>query len=207
MNGDLGPVTGFAGDGFEFHRTVGDLADFDFKKAADEIRMTAGEDDFGAAGGIVHRHDIGAQTVADAVFLGHDPFAGGHCSLEFSEINDDVRFLETPHGSTHNFPGAIFELLIDHVLLDLADALVDGLPGGLGGDTAEIPRGDLDLQFVPRLDIGLEGAGLRENDLVVGIGHLLGGNQLRHGANRPGFRIDLNAQLAGTGGKVFLRSR
>ena len=161
---------------FNLDGAVGDFANLDFKQAADEIRMASREDDLRTAGRIVHGDDIGAQAVADAVFLGNNPLARGHRSLKLSQIQDDVGFFKAADCSAYDFAGAILELLVDHVLFDLPDALVDRLAGGLGGDAPEIPRRHLDLDLLSGLDAGLDCSSFGNENLVVRVLNPLGGN-------------------------------
>ena len=92
----------------------------------------------GPRGAVFHGDDVGAEAVADVVILGLDPLAGGHDGLEFAEVDDDIRALEPADGAVDDLAGAVLELVINHLLLHLADALHHRLLGGLGGDAAEI---------------------------------------------------------------------
>jgi hypothetical protein len=49
-DGDLGAVTGLAGEGLDLDGAVGDLGDLELEEAADKLRAAAAEDDLGAAG-------------------------------------------------------------------------------------------------------------------------------------------------------------
>ena len=65
------------------------------------------------------------------------------------------------------------ELVVDHPLFRLPDALDDDLPGGLGGDAAEGPCLDLYAHRVAQLGLGQGAAGLLQADLHGGVIHLL----------------------------------
>ena len=207
MNGDLRAETRLAGEDFQFHRAVGDLADLKFEKSAHKIRMAAGKDDFRSAIAALHRDHIGAQAVADIVFLGEHTLAGRHDAFEFPEIDDHIRALEAANRACHNLAGAIFELVINHFPLDLAKALVDRLTGCLSGDAAEIAWRHLDLDLLARLGVGLDGAGLGKQNLLMRAGDFFSRDKLCHGTNGAALRIDLDAELAGARGETFFRSR
>jgi len=120
---------------FDFDCPVGDFRDFGFEKAADKIRVAAGEDDFRAACAVFHSDDISAYSIAYGVFFSGDALAIRHNTFEFAEVDDHVRTFETAHGAGDDFTGAILELVVDHLLLRLADPLHDGLASRLCGNT------------------------------------------------------------------------
>jgi hypothetical protein len=95
------------------------------------------------------------------------------------------------------------ELLVDHVLLDLADALHDRLAGGLRGNATEILRRHLDLELVANLGVGLELARLCKSDLVVRVLHLLDDERLRKRADVTRLRVDVDAQLTRDGKRLL----
>src|SRR5690606_7741229 len=112
--GDLGAVAGFAGDAADFHGAIGNFVHFRFEEAADEVRMTAGEDDLGAAAFVFHGHDVGADAVTDVVFLGLDALAGRHDALELAEVDEDIAAVEAPDGAGDDVSRAVLELLVNH---------------------------------------------------------------------------------------------
>ena len=197
VDGDLGAVAGLAGDALDLDGAVGDLADLDLEEAADEIRMAAGEDDLRAARGVLDGDDVGAKAVADVVILRLHALAGGHDGLEFAEVHDDVRALEPADGAIDDLAGAVLELVVDHLLLDLADALHHGLLGGLGGDAAEIARGDLHVNELTDLGVGLELLGLGLGDLVEFVANPIDDLELGHGLDLAGLRVDLDTEVIG----------
>ena len=166
--------------------------------------MAAGEDDLGAARAVLHGHDIGADAVADLVILGRDALAVGHDAFELAEVDHDVGALEPAHGAADDVAGAVLELLEDHLLLRLADALHDRLLGGLGGDAAEVVGGDLHFQKVAELGIGFDPLGAVEGDLIVGVHDSLDHQKIGQSADHHGLGINLDAEIAG-GAHGFFR--
>jgi hypothetical protein len=169
--------------------------------------VAAGKDDFRAAVAALDGHDIGAESVADIVVLGHHAFAGGHDAFKFAEVDDHIGFFKTADGARDDLAGPVLELLINHLPLDLAEALVDRLAGGLGGDAAEIAWCHLDFHLFAIYHIGLDVAGLGDRDFIMGIIQFLAGDELRDGANSAIFRVDIDPKIPGARGKVFLRGR
>ena len=123
MHGHLCAIAGLTRDRLQLDSAVSDLTHFDLKQATDKIGMTARKNDLRTTGGIVDRDDVGAKPVSDAILLGDDPLTSRHRSLEFSQIQDDIGFFKAADGSTDDLAGPILELLVDHVLFDLADTL------------------------------------------------------------------------------------
>ena len=69
------------------------------------------------------------------------------------------RAIEAAHRAADDFARAILELLVNHFLLDLANALHHRLLGGLRGDAAEIPRRHFHFHCVARFRVGFDFAG------------------------------------------------
>src|SRR5207302_1745121 len=120
---DLRAVTRFARDAANLDGAVVDLAHFQLEEAPDKIWMAARDDDLRSADSIFHRHDIGAEPIADVVVFDHNAFPLRHDRFEFSEIENHIRTIEAAHGAAHDFARAVLELLVNHFLLDLPDAL------------------------------------------------------------------------------------
>ena len=139
-DGDLGPIAGFARNAADLDCAVGDFAHFEFEKSPNEIGMAARDDDFRATNAVLDRDDISAQPIADIVVLDHDALALRHDRFEFSEVENHIGAIEAPDRAAHDLARAILEFLVNHFLLDLADALHHRLLRGLGGDAAEIFR-------------------------------------------------------------------
>src|SRR5207244_7227810 len=131
-------ITGFSRDSADFDRPVGNLAHFQFKKAAHKIWMAARDDDFRTAQSVFNGHNIRAETIADVVIFNNHSFTLRHDRLKFSKIENHIRTIEPAHSAADDLARAIFELLINHFLLDLANALHHRLLGSLRSDAAEI---------------------------------------------------------------------
>src|SRR5690606_38980363 len=150
-DGNLGAVAGLAGDAPDLDRAVGDFGDLRLKATADEIRMGAGKDDFQAATLVLDGEDVGADAVADVVLLRLHAFAGRHHALELAEVDQHVAAVEAADGAGNDVAGAVLELLVDHLLLRLAQTLHHRLFRGLHGDAAEILRRHVELELVAGL--------------------------------------------------------
>ena len=205
-DGDFGAVAGFAGDGADFYGAVGDFADFAFEEAFDEIGVAAAEDDFGAAEAVFDGDDVDAEAVADVVVFGGDAFFFGHDAFEFAEVHDDVGFFEAADGAVDDFAGAVFVFFVDEEFFFLADALHHGLAGGLGGDAAHVPRGDVDFDFVADFGVFFDFAGGGEGEFVVGGGDGFDDHEFGFGFDAAFDGVDVDAQLAG-GADAFAGGR
>ena len=125
-----------------------------------------------------------------------DAFTGWHDGLKTSEIDNHIGTLEAPNGAANNFPGTILELVIDHFLLGLADALHHRLFGGLRGNTPEVFWGYLHVDHVADDDLRFDGASLAQRNLIVVVGHGFHDDQTGHGTDLPRLAIDVDAQFA-----------
>jgi hypothetical protein len=115
--------------------------------------LGAGKNNLGPALAIFNSHNIGADAITDGVFFGADAFAGRHDSFKFSKIQDNIATIKSADSAADNLSGAILKLLIDHLFLNLTDALSNSLTSCLGGNASEIARRDLDLDLLA--DLGL----------------------------------------------------
>ncbi len=155
---------------------VGDLVDLSFKKAADEIRVAAGEDDFRAPAFVLHRQHVAADAIADVVVFALDTLAVRHDPLELAQIDHHVVALEAADGAGNDIPRPVLELLVNHFLLRLAEALHHRLFGGLDGDATEVFRCDVKLKGASYFDPGILLLGRAQGHfvelvLMVVIGH------------------------------------
>ena len=165
--------------------------------------MAAGKNDLRAVFPVLYRNDISAQAVADAVVFGDNALARGHNRLEFSKIENDVAFDEAANCPADDVTGTVFEFLVDPLLLDATDARHDGVAGHAGGNATE--SGGLDLHFegLSGLDAGLHDLGTGQEHFLLRVGHLVDHKDIGHAADFPGFRADLDAQLAGVAAESF----
>ena len=170
MDGDLGAVAGLAGDAADFHGAVGDFADLGLEQAPDEIRVAAGQDDLRARGLVFDRHHVGADPVADVVFLGRHPLPRRHHALELAEVDHHIAALEAADRARHDVAGAVLELLVDHLLLGLAQALHHRLLGRLRRDPPEILRRHVELHRVAGLAVRIAARGQFERHFVELVG-------------------------------------
>ena len=167
--------------------------------------MAARDNDFRPANAVLDRDDVGAQPIPHVVILDHDPLALRHDRFKFSEIENHVGTIEASHRAAHDLARAILEFLVDHLLLDLADALHHRLLGSLGGDPPEIFRGHFHFDRFPNGRVGLDPARLIEGDFVLRVGHRFDHEQIRERANFAGLRVDIDMQIA-RGTDAFLGS-
>ena len=137
-NCHLGPVAGLPRDPADFHRLIRNLAHLRLKEPSHEIRVTAGENNFRTPELVVHGDHIRPDTISDVVVLGRHSLPRRHAGFELSEVDHDIVLFKAPYRSTHDVAGAILELVIDHLLLGLAQPLHHGLLGSLHRNTPEI---------------------------------------------------------------------
>ena len=135
--------------------------------------MAARDDNLRAADPVLHRNDVGAQPVPDVVIFDDHPFPLRHDRFELAEIEDHIGTVETPHGAADDLARAILELLVNHFLLDLADALHHRLLRGLGRDAPEVFRRHFDFHFTADGGVRIDPACLGYGDLVGRIRDLV----------------------------------
>ena len=140
-DGDLRAVARLAGKGLDLDGAVGDLGHLELEEPADELRAGAGQDDLRAPGGVLDLEKEAADAVARLVLLARDLLLGGHDRLGLAEVDVDVVALPAADGAGHDVADLVLEVVVDAVLLELAQALHHGLAGGLGGDAARGSRG------------------------------------------------------------------
>src|SRR5437870_2689964 len=158
--------------------------------------MTAREDNLRPVPGILDAQNIGANAVAWLVLLGRHAFAARHDAFDAAEVHDHITALEAAYRARENVAGTAFELLEHHVLLDLPDLLQHRLLGRLCRDAPEIGRGDLNLVFLPELDVGIATPGVSQRYLVVLIGNILDHQKLRQCADLAGLTVNFDAEVA-----------
>ena len=107
-----------------------------------------------------------------------------------------VRTVEPPHRAADDVAHPVLEFGEDELLLGAADVLHEGLLGILGGDAAEAHRGDLHLDLLADLSLGLDPPGIEHGNLVVLGNDLLRHDQLGKGADVAGLLVDHHAQFA-----------
>ena len=196
-HGDLGAHAGLAGNALQLHGSVGDFAHFQLEKLADKVRMAAGENDLRAVLAVLHRDDISAQAVADAVVFSNDALARGHDGFEFAEVENDVAFDEAADCAADDIARTVFEFLVDPLFLHATDARHDGVAGHAGGDATESGGFDLHLDAVAGLDPGLHDLGAGQKHFLLRVGYFVDDDDVGHAADFPGLRADLDAQFAG----------
>ena len=122
--------------------------------------MAPRENNFRAMQGIFDAQCVGTDAIARLVFLGGHALTAGHDAFDLAEIDDDVAAFEAADRAGQDVAGAALELLEDHDLFDLPDALQHRLLGGLRGNPPKILGGDLDLDAFAELGIWQATAGV-----------------------------------------------
>ena len=125
----------------------------------------------------------------DLLLGGHDPFGP-------LEVDDDAARVEAADGPVEDGADPVGELVLDVLLLRLAQLLDHRLARGLGGDAPEIVRRHLPLDDVAELRVGEPFQRPRDDELVAGRIFL---DDLKHGpgADRPAGGVDLDLELVG----------
>src|SRR5437870_2214345 len=165
--------------------------------------MAARDNNLGATNAILDRDHISAESITDIVILNHHAFALWHDRFKFSEIENHIGTVEAPDRAADDLAGAILEFLVNHLLLDLTDALHHRLFGSLRGDAAEITRGHFHFDGVAHLCVRLDLKRLGKLDLVLWIADMINHYQISQRANFSGFRIDVDAKIARRADALF----
>ena len=126
-----------------------------------------------------------------AFLVGENGFGG-------AEFDHDVAALGATDGASDDVANLVLILLEDLVLLDLAEALVEQLLGGLGGDATEVGHVDGLADFLSDLDAGLDERGSDRVDFLERVRHGVGHAEDDEGVElaRDGISVDLHV-LAG----------
>ena len=168
--------------------------------------MAARDDDLGAAYSIFHRHDIGAQAVANIVIFHDHAFPLRHDGFKLAQIENHIGTIEPAHRAAHDLTGPVLELLVNHFFLDLANPLHHRLLRRLRGDAAKILRRHFHFHCVTDFRLRLDSSRLGERDIVLRILNVVHHEQIGERADLAGLRVDVDAQVA-RGADAFLRSR
>ena len=105
------------------------------------------------------------------VFLTRHLFAPGEHGLGFAEIDVDVIALATTNRTSDDVAYAVFVIVIDAVLLELAKFLHDRLAGRLGRDATELGGIDFFLDDFTDLRTSTNRLGFLNMDLDLGIAY------------------------------------
>src|SRR5437667_12613308 len=107
--------------------------------------MPARHDTLWATDAVFPRDDVRAETVSHVVIFHRDSLALRHDGFKLSKIENNIGTIETPLRATNDFARSIFEFLVNHFLLDLANPLHHRLFSSLLRDTAESFRHEFTL--------------------------------------------------------------
>ena len=151
----------------------------------------------GSARRVLHRQDVGADALAQGVFLRRHAFARGHDRLELAQIDDDVAAFEAAHCAGDDRAHAVLELVEDHRPLDAAQRLRHRLLEDLRRDAAQLLRVDIDLDDFAQRGIGLHEARLLQADFVVRNRRLFHHGQPRHRARLARLGVKLDDKVLG----------
>ena len=165
--------------------------------------MASRNDDLRAANSIFHRDDVSAQAVSHVVVLDHHPFALRHDCFEFAQIENHIGAIEAADCSTDNLARAVLELLINHFLLDLANALHHRLFRCLRGDPSEILRRDFHLDFTANGRVRVKFARLGKRNLICRVRYIFDHEQFRQSADFAGLWIDVDPGDRATRSRFF----
>ena len=157
--------------------------------------MTARNYDFWTTNAVLDRDDVSAEPIADIVVFYRHTFPLRHDCFEFSKVQNYIRAIKAPNRATYDFSGAILELLVDHFLFDLTNALHHCLFGGLCCDAPKIARGHFHLDGVAHFGVRLDLARFGELDFVLRIAHMINYEQIRERADFAGLRVDVDPQI------------
>ncbi len=197
-HGNLGALTGFAGDGPDDHGVVVNLRHFALKEALHQLGNGPGNDHLRTFSGAVYTLQYDADPLSDGKLLQTRLLALGHSGLGLAQVEDYVLQFETLYRGVQHFAEAMGVLLVNRIPLGFPDLLEDDLFGHLGGDAAEYVGRLVIADFAARLHFRRQRAGVVEGDLVHGVFQLL--RSLDHGlvdigANLTRFPVQLGAHV------------
>src|SRR4030095_13628535 len=148
-----------------------------------------------------------ANAIADADHLARDLLVAADDALGAAEGDDDVAKFDALDDAGDDFAGAVLELFMLALALGVADLLEDDLLGGLGGDAAELDRGQrIDDKVADRWGL-LELLRAPQVDLLQIILDTLDDVDDAQQAKVAGGRVELGADVvlgtvAGAGGAL-----
>src|ERR1017187_4243653 len=173
LDGDLGALAGFAGNGANNDRVVVDLGDFRLKQIRYQLRCGAGDDNLRSLGGAVYLEQHHAHALADRELLQAGLFALGAARFSLAQVVDHILTFNALDGGVQDFLFAVRVFLEDGVTLGFADLLEDDLLGELRGDAAQWTGIAIHADFRANFGAGSQLIGLRQRDLVEGVFNLL----------------------------------
>src|SRR5690606_2180152 len=168
-DGDLGAHPGIAGSRLDFEQPLLDLGDFVLEQLAKELGRGARQNDLLATGRVVDLVHPGANAVADPdVFFG-DHFAAWQARLDLARFDDGVALVHALDGPRNNGL-ATLEEVVEHLLaLGVADALQNGLLGGLRADASELFGLERLFDVLAHLNAGVDFLRVGVQLLLIGL--------------------------------------
>ena len=163
--------------------------------------MGAGDKDLGTLGGVADLHHIHLQALTLYIVLALHLLVGAQIGVGElgagvdAQSDGAVAGVDAGDDAGEQLVLLVAELVIDHALLGLADALDDDLAGGLGGHAAKVLGLDLHADHVAQLGLGQDQAGLLQADLGGGIVYLLHDVLLQKQADGAGVGVGVNDQI------------
>ena len=121
----------------------------------------------------------------------------GDHRLRLAQVHDHVALLDPMDGAADDLALLVDEVGVDGVTLGIPHPLQDHLLGRLGGDAAELLRGQLDLDLVLEIGLRVELARLAERDLELGVADALHDLLAREDPEGPRVPIELHAGVVG----------
>src|SRR5712691_6517654 len=181
----------------DLHDALGDLGNLRLEKPHEKAGVRAREEDLRPFGRLLDLLHVGAHPVVGVVALAGNLLALGDNRLRLAQVHDHVALLDAVDGAADDLALLVDEVGVDGITLGVADPLQDDLLGRLGGDTTELLRGQLDLDLVLELRLGVQLARLAERDLELGVGDALHDFLAREDPERPRAPIQLHARVVG----------
>jgi hypothetical protein len=129
------------------------------------------------------------------IFFAGDLFFAGEQRFGFAEIDIDVAAFLAADGAGHNVTDHVLKVVVNTVLLELAQALHHGLTSRLRGDAAERRRIEFFLNHLSEHSAGFERLGLLEMDFRLGIADRIDDLEQRPSFELAVFGVDLDLQF------------
>src|SRR3989442_1963801 len=196
-HGDLGALPRLPRRRLDLYDALGDLGNLGLEEAHEEARIRAREEDLRPLGRLLHLLDVGAHPVIGVVALAGNLLALGDHRLRLAQVHDHVALLDPVDGAADDLALLVDELGVDCVTLGIPHPQQDDMLGRLGGDAAELLRGQLDLDLVLEIGLRVELARFAERDLELGVADTLHDLLAREDPEGPRVPIELHAGVVG----------
>ena len=136
-NGNLRPVTGFAGQRLDLDDGFGHLGNLAFEKPLHQVGVFSGEDDLDPAASLPDLDDHCPHPLVDPMRFTGDLFTAREKGLDLAKVDRGSTAIESGYGPGDHLSPQFLVLDIQRISLGLANLLDHDLLGSLSRDTTE----------------------------------------------------------------------